>query len=114
DNPALAERQRVLRIRQEALAQLRQARHALAPELAELARLFDLDAVAPVRLLELRASTPGAWRADGLADDITALGELVRQIEGGATFRLAYGPEYARADDGSLRFRLDLQVASPD
>ena len=113
DNSALAERQRVLRIREQALHQLREARSEPAPELTELATLFAVDGDAPVHLLELRASTPGAWRVDGLAPDVLALGDLVRQLEACAKFNLSYGPEYARADDGSLRFRLDLKVVTP-
>ena len=117
DNPALAERQRVLRIRQEALRKLHEVRHAPTAELTELAALFAVDepapAEAPLRLLELRAPAPGAWRVDGLARDVVALGDLVVRLKTGAKFHLSYGPEYARVDDGSLRFRLDLEVAAP-
>lgn len=144
DNPALAERQRVLRIRRDGLRQLRDQRHAPEVALTELAALFgagagetspkgagepvlDGETVPPgagedpgagsrdgeppaLRVLELRAQGPGTWRVDAAARDVTDLADLVRRLRGGP-FHLSYGPEYARADDGSLRFRVDLQAA---
>lgn len=131
DNPALAERQRVLKIRQDGLRQLRAQRLAPAVALTELAALFTAadptseaepglqDPGAPsgdgepaLRVLELRAPTPGHWRVDASARDVDALAELVRRLRASGAFHLSYGPEYARAEDGRLRFRVDLRVAS--
>lgn len=111
DNPALAERQRVLRIRQEALAQLRRARGGPAAALREFAALFA--AVSPaLRPLEVHAPSLDVWRVDGLARDVDALAELVARVRREANFHLSFGPEYARTADGDLRFRLDLAVAA--
>ena len=110
DNAALAERQRVLRIRQEALARLREARGDPAAALAELAELFAADDAA-LRPLEAHAATLGGWRVDGLARDHAALAALVARVRAEAKFHLSYGPEYARTADDSLRFRLDLEAA---
>jgi hypothetical protein len=130
DNPALAERQRVLKIRQDGLRQLRAQRQAPAVALSELAALFaagETSAGEPVesedpgatlthgeppalRVLELRAPTPERWRVDASARDVAALAELVRRLRAGGAFHLSYGPEYAQAEDGRLRFRVDLRV----
>lgn len=130
DNPALAERQRVLKIRQEGLKQLRAQRQAPAVALTGLAALLrpgdasgedtsaggDPGAAAAseaLRVLELRATTPANWRVDGDARDVPALADLVRRLRAEGTFHLAYGPEYARTEDGRLRFRVDLTVGAP-
>ncbi|MBZ5713395.1 hypothetical protein [Nannocystis pusilla] len=110
ENPALAERQRVLRIRQEALAQLREARGGPTAALTGLVALF-AGPDAALRPLEVHAHTLDRWRVDGLARDVGALAGLVARVRREATFDLSYGPEYARTADGSLRFRLDLEVA---
>lgn len=113
DNPALAERQRVLRIRQEALAQLRRARGGPTTALTEFAALFAGPDPA-LRPLEVHAPTLDVWRVDGLARDVAALAELVARVRREAKFHLSYGPEYARTAEDGLRFRLDLAVASPN
>jgi Tfp pilus assembly protein PilN len=110
DNPALAERQRVLRIRQEALAQLRRARGGPGAALREFAAL--LAASPALRPLEVHAPSLDVWRVDGLARDVDALAELVARVRREANFHLSFGPEYARTDAGDLRFRLDLAVAA--
>ncbi|MFZ6185179.1 hypothetical protein [Nannocystis pusilla] len=110
DNPALAERQRVLRIRQEALARLQEARGAPAAALAAFAALFE-PAGAALRPLEAHAVHLGVWRVEGLARDVAALTEFVARVRREAKFHLSYGPEYARTADGGLRFRLDLEAA---
>ncbi|WAS93015.1 hypothetical protein [Nannocystis punicea] len=113
DNPALAERQRVLRIRQEALARLQEARGAPAAALAELAALFERQDAA-LRPLEAHAAVLGVWRVEGLARDVAALTDLVARVRREAKFHLSYGPEYARAPDDGLRFRLDLEAAASE
>jgi len=110
ENPALAERQRVLRIRQEALTQLREARGGPTAALTELAALFESPAAA-LRPLEAHASTLAVWRVDGLARDVAALAGLVARVRREAKFNLSFGPEYARTAAGDLRFRLDLEAA---
>jgi hypothetical protein len=110
ENPALAERQRVLRIRQEALTRLREARGGPTTALTEFAALFD-GPDAALRPLEAHAPTLDVWRVDGLARDVATLAGLVAHIRDEATFDLSYGPEYARTEAGGLRFRVDLEVA---
>src|SRR5690606_22137274 len=110
DNSSLAERQRVLRIRQEALAQLRRARGGPEATLTEFAALFAADPA--LRLLEVRAPSLDLWRVDGLARDVDVLADFVARVRREAKFHLSFGPEYARTADGDLRFRVDLAVAA--
>ncbi|HEY8375235.1 MAG TPA: hypothetical protein VIK91_02050 [Nannocystis sp.] len=126
DNPALAERQRVLKIRQEGLSQLRAERQTLAEPLTRLAALLrpgdeatpaggdpgSASASEALRVLELRATAAASWRVDGVARDVAALADLVRRVRADGAFHLAYGPEYARTEDGRLRFRVDLRVGA--
>lgn len=112
---SLATRQKVLRVRREALQELRAERHSPLVRLQELAALFGAAGEEPpLRLLEIRSEAPQAWRVVGQARDAVVLGELVRRLQASERFGLTYGPEYTRTGDDRLRFHVDVTLHAWD
>lgn len=119
ENSKLADLQATLQARRDALSHLRAARRTPLASVSELVALFDaappVDGApasgdAPLRLLELRVTSPTAWNVVGSARDAAALADLVRRLKTSDRFDLSYGPEYARTEGDRLRFRVDLAV----